>query len=113
MGMFKLRREQRKKASLFVTEGFIMSSNNVVSFGNSKTNTVPQELNDYELNKSSLLDFLTQITKSIANNEIGHIVAIAYNTLTDDSDIYIAGGYKLNELIGNIELLKQSILDDE
>lgn len=57
--------------------------------------------------------FLEQITELIKSGEVTNIVALVYKKDGEDLSTFIVGDFKLNQLIGDLELLKDSILNDE
>lgn len=58
-------------------------------------------------------EFLSELTKLIQNEEITNIVALVYKQGGEDLITFAVGDFKMNQLIGDIELLKDSILNDE
>lgn len=70
--------------------------------------------------RSSIKEFLKNITIAIENNKISSLMCIAYMTedeseeTGDESVIYMAGDYKSDrEVLGDLRLLEQAVIDGE
>ena len=75
---------------------------------------------DEDSYRSSIEQFLKNITEAIQNNKISSLMCIAYmteeeaETSGDESVIYMAGDYKSDrEVLGDLRLLEQAVIDGE
>lgn len=80
--------------------------NNVVSFSSKKPT-----FKSYK--EQGLETFVETITEKLKNKEISNIFAIFYHKEDDSYEVFEVGDYRLNELMGDLELLKDFIKSGE
>lgn len=65
------------------------------------------------IKEKGLHDFAQLMSERAANNDVSNIFAIFYNKEEDSYEIFEVGDYRLNELLGDLELLKDVIKSGE
>jgi hypothetical protein len=65
------------------------------------------------LKEKGLQDFVKIINEKAEQNKVSNIFAIFYNKEEDSYEVFEVGDYRLNELLGDLELLKDFIKSGE